>query len=97
MPTYILLGKFTDQGVRHIKASPDRAGEFREAAAKVGVEVKAIYWTLGQFDVIAIVTAPDEDACGTLIMDLAARGNVRTQTMRAFDQEEMRRILGGSP
>ena len=59
MPTYIVLGNFTDQGIRNIKDSPKRASAVKEAAKKVGASVKNLYWTLGAYDVALVVDAPE--------------------------------------
>jgi uncharacterized protein with GYD domain len=93
MPTYIVLGNFTDQGVRNIKDTAKRAEAVRETARKLGITVKDAYWTLGQYDVALIVDAPDEASVTTLGLSVGALGNVRTQTLRAFSAEEMSRIL----
>jgi uncharacterized protein with GYD domain len=60
MPTYIMLLNFTDQGIRNIKDSPKRADAFKNTAKKAGATVKEVFWTLGQYDVVTIVEAPDD-------------------------------------
>jgi len=94
MPTYIVLGNFTDQGVRNVKETPKRADNLRAMAAKLGITVKEVYWTLGQYDIAAIFEAPDEASMTSLGLSVGALGNVRTQTLRAFSADEMRQILG---
>jgi uncharacterized protein with GYD domain len=94
MPTYIVLGNFTDQGIRHIKDTPKRAAAVREMAQKLGITVKEIYWTLGAYDVATILDAPDEASVTALGLSIGALGNVRTQTLRAFAADEIGRILG---
>jgi uncharacterized protein with GYD domain len=93
MPAYIILGNFSDQGIRNVKDSPKRAEALRAMAAKLGITVKEIYWTLGQYDVVTIVEAPDDAAITALGLSAGALGNVRTQTLRAFSADEMGRIL----
>jgi uncharacterized protein with GYD domain len=93
MPTYIVLGTFTDQGVRNVKDTTKRAEAVRQAARKLGVTVKDVYWTLGQYDVAAIVDAPDEASVTALGLSIGASGNARTQTLRAFSAEEIGQIL----
>src|SRR5437588_7654255 len=95
MPTYILLGTFTDQGIRHIKDTTKRADAVREMGKKAGVTVKDMYWTLGQFDVAAVLEAPDEAAATSLALSIGSQGNVRTQLMRAFTADEIGPILRG--
>lgn len=94
MATYIVLGNFTDQGIRNIKETGKRVEAVRSAAGKLGITVKEVYWTLGQFDAVLIVDAPDQAAVTALGLSIGAAGNVRTQTLRAFTAEEMGGILG---
>jgi uncharacterized protein with GYD domain len=93
MPTYIVLGQFTDQGIKSVKDSPKRAGAMREMAKKTGVTVKDVYWTLGQYDVVTIVEAPDDAAVTAMLLSTGALGNVRTTCMRAFDADEMTKVM----
>src|SRR6266566_2140809 len=60
MATYILLASFTDQGIRKIKDSPKRADAFKDMAKKCGATVKDVFWTLGEYDIVAVVEAPDD-------------------------------------
>jgi uncharacterized protein with GYD domain len=94
MATYVMLANFTDQGIRNVKDSVKRAEAFKEAAKASGVAVKELYWTLGQYDIVATAEAGDEMAMTALGLSLAKAGNVRTQTLRAFDAKEMTAILG---
>lgn len=93
MAIYIMLGSFTDQGIRSVKDTVKRADAFKELAKGSGVTVKDIYWTLGQYDIVAIADAPDEMAMTGLGLALGKSGNVRTQTLRAFTQTDMSNIL----
>ncbi|MEW6690979.1 MAG: GYD domain-containing protein, partial [Pseudomonadota bacterium] len=90
-------GSFTDQGIRGIKDSPKRADAFKAMAQKAGCKVKEIYWTLGHYDIITIVEAPDAAAATSLGLAVASLGNVRTETLTAFGPEEFGRILGKMP
>jgi uncharacterized protein with GYD domain len=94
MPTYIMLGQFTDQGIRNVKETTKRAEAVKEMAKKVGANVKEFYWTLGAYDVAAVVDAPDDTSVTALFLSVGALGNVRTQTLRAYTSEEMGRVLG---
>jgi uncharacterized protein with GYD domain len=94
MATFVVLGCFTDQGVRGAKDTAKRADAFKEMARKMGVTVKDVYWTLGQFDIVAICDAPDDQTASALAFSVGALGNVRTQALRAFSQSEMGAILG---
>jgi uncharacterized protein with GYD domain len=94
MATYILLASFTDQGIRKIKDSPKRADAFKDMAKKCGATVKDVFWTLGAYDVVAVVEAPDDISMTALGLSTGALGNVRTQTLRAFTPADMKTILG---
>ena len=93
MATYAVLANFTDQGIRNVKETTKRAEAFQAMAKKVGVTVKDLYWTLGQYDVVMIVDAPDHATVTALGLSLGALGNVRTQTLPAFSSSEMGGIL----
>jgi uncharacterized protein with GYD domain len=91
--TYLVLAQFTDQGIRNIKDSPKRAEAFRNLCAKVGGRVKDVFWTLGRYDVAAIVEAPDELTMEAILYSLGSLGNVRTETLRAFTEEETKQAI----
>lgn len=97
MATFIVLGNFTEQGIRGIKESPKRSEAFKALAARSGVKVKEIYWTLGHYDIVTIVEAPDTATATSLGLAVAALGNVRTETLTAFSAEEFGRILAKVP
>ena len=94
MAYYVILANFTDQGVRTIKDSPKRAETFKAMAKKSGVKIHALFWTLGQHDVITIAEADDDIAATALSLSVTALGNIRTQTLRAFDAAQMQEIVG---
>jgi uncharacterized protein with GYD domain len=94
MATYIMLGQFTDQGIRNVKDTAKRAEAVKEMAKKVGATVKEVYWTMGAYDVATVVEAPDEASATAFFLSVAALGNVRTQSLRAFTANEMSGILG---
>jgi uncharacterized protein with GYD domain len=94
MPTYIMLLNFTDQGIRKIKDSPKRVDNFKNMAKKAGATVKEVFWTLGQYDNVTIVEAPDDVTMTALCLATGKLGNVRTQTLRAFSAEDMKNVLG---
>ena len=93
MPRYVSLLKFTEQGARNIKKSTTRAHDFNAVAAKAGVKVEAEYWTVGRFDGVLILSGANE-AVLRVLAELAALGNVRTQTMQAFTDQEFDAIVG---
>lgn len=93
MITYVTLVNFTDQGIRTAKDTVKRTEGFRDMAKKFGVTVSEVFWTQGQYDLVAITEAPDEISGTALNMSLCALGNVRTQTLRAFSAAEMKQII----
>ena len=94
MPTYVVIANFTEKGVHDAKDTIGRAEKFKEMAKKAGVTVKEIFWTIGRYDIVTICEAPDDETATALSLSVASRGNVRTQTMRAFTAAEMTKILG---
>ena len=88
MPRYISLLRFTEKGAREIKNSTTRALEFDKAAEKTGVRVEAQYWMFGNYDGLLILSADTAEAALNCLTELTAAGNVRTETMRAFDARE---------
>ncbi len=93
MAMYIVLVNFTDQGIRNIKDTVKRGDAIREMAKKFGVTAKEYYWTLGSYDVVDLFDAPDDASMAAFLASFAAMGNVRTQTLRAFSQADMNKIL----
>ncbi len=93
MPTYVALFKWTDQGIRTVKDTTKRAANFHEAVEKAGGKVKDVYWTLGRYDGVIIFDAPDEETATAIMVGGCALGNVRTETLRAFDEQAMKRVL----
>ena len=96
MATFISLVNFTDQGIRNVKDSPDRYEAFRAMAEKVGVTMKGVYYTVGQYDMVLIMEGSDETAV-TAMLKVGSLGNVRTEMLRGFSLEEMRKIIGKLP
>ncbi len=97
MATFIALVSFTDQGVRHIRQTTERAKGLVNIAAKLGIKVKDIYWTMGAYDAVFIADAPDDEAMTALAVGMGSIGNIRTQTLRAFSADEMNAILTKLP
>jgi uncharacterized protein with GYD domain len=93
MPTYVLLANFTEQGIRNINDTVKRVNAFKQMAKSKGATVKEVYWTLGQYDTINVVEAPDEMTAVAVSASLAKLGNVRVQTLRAFTEAEANNIL----
>lgn len=94
MARYVVLIDWTDQGVRNAKDTIQRVAQARSAWEPRGVTIESIYWTLGNHDLVAVVNAPDDVTMAATLLQLAGAGNVRTQTLRAFDETEMQSLLG---
>ena len=93
MARYITLIRFTDQGTGNIKKSTARAEAFRKAAGKAGVTVETQLWTVGACDGVLILTGEEKKVLRCLTQ-LAALGNVRTETLQAFDAREFKAVTG---
>jgi uncharacterized protein with GYD domain len=93
MPSFVMLGCFSDQGIRNVKDTVKRAEAFKAAAKEAGVNIKELCWTLGQYDIVMLAEAADERAVTALGLMLGKAGNVRTQTLRGFSAAEMTAIL----
>jgi uncharacterized protein with GYD domain len=85
--------RFTSQGMQAIAHTTDRAKAFQAAAKKLGVEVVDVYWSLGPFDGLLILDAPDSQTATAALLHLAAQGNVQTQTTELFTAAEMEKVL----
>lgn len=92
MAQYVVLAKFTDQGIRAVKDTPKRAQAFRATAKAMGVTIKEIYWTLGQYDVILTMEAPQDETVASLMFKVGSLGNLTSQTLRAFNEAEIEAI-----
>ena len=93
MATYVVLANFTEHGIRSVKDTTRRADAFRSLAKTFGITVKDIYWTLGRYDIVTTIEAPDDVAVTALGLSLGNSGNIRTETLRAFSQADMGAIL----
>ena len=93
MPTYIVLYRFTDEGRRNMKETVRRAQEIRDQNEAQGFKMLGHYWTHGQYDLVAVVEAPTEEAMLSGLLNVAEAGNVVSETLRAFTDEEMQFIL----
>lgn len=94
MAKYITLINWTEQGIKNVKDSPKRLDGVRELAKKHGCELKDTYLTIGAYDLVAVVEAPDDEAAAKLLLTIGSAGNVRTTTLKAFPEDAYRRIIG---
>jgi len=97
MATYVILGTFTDQGIRVVKDTTKRADLAKEIGAKFGVTMREIYWTQGQYDIVTLCESPDEAAISAFGLAIGSLGNVRFQTLRALNRDEMNAVLRKLP
>jgi uncharacterized protein with GYD domain len=93
MPIYVALGNWTDQGTRDFGGAVQRGNAFRELVEQAGGRVRELVWTMGEYDFIIVLEAPDDETAATLVLRVAAAGNVRSKTMRAFDADQMSDII----
>jgi uncharacterized protein with GYD domain len=96
MATFISLINFTDQGIRNVKESPNRAEAFTGLATKMGLTVKSIQWTSGTFDMVVVTEGSDEAAMAALLT-VGALGNVRSQTLRAYSADDIKKVIALMP
>lgn len=97
MLSYIVLASFTDQGIRDVKNSANRADAVKETAGRFGVKMREIFWTQGQYDIVTLCEAEDEASIAAFGLAVSSAGNVRFQTLRAFNRDEMNAILSKLP
>ena len=97
MATYITLISFTQKGIENIRESPSRLERAREAIRAAGGEMKAFYLTMGQYDGLVISEAPSDEAYSKTILALGSAGNVRTESLRAYTEDEYREIIASLP
>ncbi|MDP1691394.1 MAG: GYD domain-containing protein [Burkholderiaceae bacterium] len=97
MFTYISLLNFTDKGIQTIKDSPKRAAAAKEIGKKLGVNMREVYWTMGQHDLVCVLEADSEAALTAFNLAVAQQGNVRSQSLRAFSASEMETVLAKLP
>ncbi len=93
MPTYVSLFRFTDQGIRNIKEGPARLDAAKKAFQAAGAELKQFYLLMGQYDVLVIAEAPDDETAAKIALALGSLGNVRTETFKAFPESEYRKLI----
>jgi uncharacterized protein with GYD domain len=94
MATYVTLINWTDQGIRAVKDSPKRLDAFKQLLKNAGGELRSVYLTLGTYDLVAVLEAPSDDVAAKLVLSVASQGNVRTTTLKAFPEDEYRKIVG---
>ncbi len=94
MATYVILLNWTEDGIEDIRESPNRLDEARHSFEEAGAKLGPFYMTFGSHDMVAIAEAPDDETIAKLALALASKGSVRTETLKAFSEEEYRSIIG---
>ena len=97
MPTYITLVKLTEKGVADIKHGPDRLAAAKQRARERGGEIKAYYLTMGQYDAVVISEAPNDQTAVAGLLQSGSQGYIRTETLRAFTEDEYKKIVAALP
>ena len=97
MATYISLLRYTQQGIEKVKDSPSRLDAAKKVFRSMGAEIKSFYLVTGQYDLVTIAEAPNEETMAKIMMALGSKGNVRSETFRAFTEDEFRKIVAALP
>ena len=97
METYVILSKYTEKGAATIKDSPTRASAVRKAVEAAGGKWLGFYLTMGQYDLVIVIQAPSAQVAASLLLTIGSQGNVSTQSLRAFTEEEFRGIVASLP
>ena len=93
MPRYIVLLNWTDQGIKNVKDTVKRAKSFENAIEKAGGKSLGLYYTLGRYDMVAMVEVPNDEAIASVLYSTGSLGNVRTETLKAFSMDEAANII----
>ena len=97
MPTYVMLARWTDQGIRAINENPRRVDAAKKELQEMGGQFRALYLTMGEYDLVGIYDAPDDAVAARFTLLLGKHGNVRTSSMKAFPEEAFRQIIASLP
>ncbi len=97
MATYIVLASYTDQGIRNIKEAPARLRQAEQLAQQLGCKITSFHLTLGAYDFVATVEAPDDESVARLLLSLGSQGNVRTTTLKALSRDQFEQIIRTMP
>ena len=97
MPTYIIQSQWTEQGIRNVKESANRLDLGRKKLKEMGGDINAFYLTTGPYDMLAIIEVPNDATLAAHLLWLGSQGNLRTQTVKAFTEDEFRGIVGKLP
>ncbi len=93
MGTYVVLCNWTQKGIEHVKESPTRLDEVKKAFQAKGAQIKAFYLVMGRYDMVIVAEAPDDETVAKLALAVGSRGGTRTETLRAYPEDEYRKII----
>lgn len=93
MAVYITMFKWTDQGRKEVSSLPDRADAVMKRVEQAGAKILGNYVTMGRFDQVSVLEAPDDETVAKLALVIAGRGNATTETLRAFSMDEVRKLI----
>ena len=94
MPNYIVLVNWTDQGIKNVKGTVKRAKSFGSALEKAGCKSLGFYYTIGRYDMVSVIEAPNDEAIASVLFSTGSLGNIRTETLKAFSTDEAANIIG---
>ena len=97
MPVYITLLNYTQTGVERIKNAPDRLDDAKKVFTEFGGKITSFYSVMGQYDAVVISDVPTDDLAAKIALKIASMGNIRSETMRAYTEDEYRRIINELP
>ncbi len=94
MAKYVVLANWTEQGVKDAKNTIDRGNAFKQMVSQMGGSVEVLLWTMGRYDIVAVVDAPSDEAVSAIVLKVTGLGNVKGETLRAFTADEVAGIIG---
>ena len=97
MATYIMLMHYTQKGIENVKQSPTRLDAAKKTFKAMGAELKEFYLAAGRYDIVVVAEAPNDETIAKCALDLASKGSVATETLRAFREDEYRKIIAALP
>jgi uncharacterized protein with GYD domain len=97
MGTYVALCSWTQKGIENVKDSPARLDEAKKAFQAMGAQIKAFYLVMGRYDMVIVTEAPDDETAAKLALAIGSRGGIRTESLRAYPEDEYRKIIAALP
>ncbi|HZU16470.1 MAG TPA: GYD domain-containing protein [Candidatus Dormibacteraeota bacterium] len=97
MAAYVTLVRYTQTGIQNVKESPSRLERARQVASSMGATIKEVYLTMGRYDMVALVEAPDDATAAKALLAIGSAGAITTETLRAFPEDEYRSIVAALP